>query len=282
MTLRSAGISVQKRVKSDLPELFWSFLRNRELIMQMARRDVVGKYRGSFAGLAWSFFNPVLMLAVYTFVFSVVFQARWNERIEHKFDFALILFAGLIAHGIFAECVVRAPTLILSNVNYVKKVVFPLETLVWAVLGSTLFHSAVSVAVLLLAQLLLSGSMPWTAVLLPVVLLPLSMMTLGVSWFLASAGVYFRDISQITVMFTTVMMFLSPIFYPLSAVPEGIRRWLELNPMAVFIEEVRNVLIFGNVPDFPRLFLLYAVAVFLGWAGFAWFQCTRRGFADVL
>ena len=124
-----------------------SVWRNRSLIVAMVKREVVGRYRGSIMGLAWSFFSPLLMLMIYTFVFSVVFKARWGVGGEEsKTDFAIILFVGMIVHGLFAECVNRAPALILSNVNYVKKVIFPLEILPWVAFGSALFHTAISVA----------------------------------------------------------------------------------------------------------------------------------------
>jgi lipopolysaccharide transport system permease protein len=183
--------------------MFTSLWQNRELIWQLTRREVAGRYRGSFIGLIWSFLNPVLMLIVYTFVFSFVFKSRWGVgNQESRADFAIILFVGMIVFGIFAEIVNRAPTLIITNVNYVKKVVFPLEILSWVSLGSVLFHSLVSLVVLLLAQLIINQSLSWTIVFFPFVLLPLIFASLGTAWFLASLGVYVRDIGQVTGVFT--------------------------------------------------------------------------------
>ena len=159
---------------TSIAALFASLWRNRQLILQMSRREVVGRYRGSAMGLAWSFFNPLLLLAVYTFVFSVVFKARWGtDGAESKGEFAILIFVGMIVHGLFAECVNRAPGLILANANYVKKVVFPLEVLPWVAMGATLFHAGISLIVLLLVQLILSHRLPWTAILLPLIVLPL-------------------------------------------------------------------------------------------------------------
>jgi lipopolysaccharide transport system permease protein len=260
-----------------------SLWRNRGLVLALIKREVVGRYRGSVMGMAWSFFNPLLMLVIYTFVFSVVFKARWGVGGEEsKTDFAIILFVGLIVHGLFAECVNRAPGLILSNVNYVKKVIFPLEILPWVAFGSTLFHTAISLVVLLLAQLILSQQMPWTVVFFPFILLPLVFATMGCAWFLAALGVYVRDIGQITGMFTTVLLFVSAVFYPISALPRGYQVWLQLNPLAFIIEEGRKSLIFGQLPDIGRWGLMLAAGILIAWAGFAWFQKTRRGFADVL
>ena len=267
---------------TSLAALFASFWRNRRLILQMSQREVVGRYRGSVMGLAWSFFNPVLLLSVYTFVFSTVFKSRWGVGGESKTVFAIMLFVGMIMHGLFAECVNRAPALILGNVNYVKKVVFPLEVLPWVAMGSTLFHSGVSVLVLLTAQLILSHSLPWTFVLLPLIALPLVFVTMGFSWFLAATGVFMRDIAQTTGIFTTVLMFLSPVFYPITSLPKEYQGWMQLNPLAFIIVQARQVLILGNMPDWSRLAIYSAVSLVVAWMGFWWFQKTRKGFADVL
>ena len=264
-------------------EMVASLWRNRNLLMVLTKREVVGRYRGSVMGIAWSFFNPILMLLVYTFVFSVVFKARWGvDGDEGKTGFAIVLFVGMIVHGLFAECLNRAPGLILSNANYVKKVIFPLEILPCVALGSALFHTAISLVVLLLAQLILNQQLVWTVLLFPCVLLPLVFATLGFAWFLAGLGVYVRDVGQITGMVTTVLLFLSPVFYPISALPEQYQTWLYLNPLTFIIEEGRNTLIFGRVPDIGAWGMLLAAGMLISWVGFAWFQKIRKGFADVL
>jgi lipopolysaccharide transport system permease protein len=264
-------------------EMFAGLWRYRELVAAMVERDIVGRYQGSLMGLAWSFFNPVFMLLVYTFVFSVVFNARWGQAPdESRTDFAIMLFVGIIVHGVFAECVNRAPGLILANASYVKKVVFPLEILPWVALGSALFHALASVVVLLLVQLVARHQLPWTAVLFPVVLLPLMFATMGFAWFLTALGVYVRDIGQMTVLFTTVLMFLSPVFYPASALPAQFQKWLWLNPLAPIIEDGRNTLILGKLPDPAGWTIALAMSLAIAWAGFAWFQKSRRGFADVI
>ena len=262
--------------------MFTSLWRNRQLILQMTRREVAMRYRGSVIGLAWSFINPLLMLIVYTFVFSVVFKARWGVEGESRTDFAIILFTGMIVFGLFAEIINRSPGQIVSNPNYVKKVVFPLEILSWVSLGSVLFHSLVSLAVLLLAQLIINFSLPWTVVLFPLILLPLIFASLGAAWFLAALGVYVRDIGQITTVFTTVLMFVSAVFYPVSALPEAYQTWLRLNPLVLIITESRKVLIFGSLPDWSWLGIALLMGLVIAFAGFWWFQKTRKGFADVL
>lgn len=275
--------SQRRRVTLPSPlAVFTTFSQHRDLIWQMTKRDVIGRYRGSIMGLLWSFFNPVLMLAVYTFFFGVVFKARWGEATESKADFAIVLFVGLIVHALFAECINRSPSIILSNVNYVKKVVFPLEVLPWITLGSALFHAMVSVLVLLVFIGFTQLQPSWTALLFPLVLFPLVLLTMGLSWFLASLGVFFRDVGQMTGVVTTVMLFLSPIFYPVSSLPEPYRVWLNLNPLTFIVEQGREVLLWGNTPDWGGLGLYTLVAATTAYGGLMWFQMTRRGFADVI
>ena len=260
-----------------------SLWRNRNLIVQMTRREVVGRYKGSVLGLAWSFLTPILMLAVYTFVFSVVFKARWGtDGDESKTQFALVLFVGMIVHGLFAEVLNRAPGLILSNVNYVKKVVFPLDVLPVIAMGAALFHASISLAVLLIAFALFNGYLHWTVIFIPVVLLPLVILTLGVAWIFASLGVFLRDVGQTVGIITTMMLFLAPIFYPITALPEEIRPWIMANPLTFIIEEARGVVILGRMPEWTGLGIYTLAATAVAWAGFAWFQKTRKGFADVL
>lgn len=268
---------------TTLSEVFASFFRNRKLIFQMAQREVLGRYRGSVIGLAWSFFNPLLMLGVYTFFFSFVFKARWGVAQDggHT-DFAVILFVGLIVHGLFAECINRAPTLINGNVSYVKKVIFPLEIFPWIAMGSAAFHATISVLVLLGLQLILAGSLSWTIILLPLIFLPLILVTLGFSWFFAATGVYLRDIGQVSGLITSVLLFVSPVFYPISVLPPPIRSLVMLNPLTLIIEESRKVLLFGETPNWIGLAIYTLVAVAIAWLGFWWFQKTRKGFADVL
>ena len=269
--------------RASIVEVYSSFMRNRKLIFQMAQREVLGRYRGSIMGLAWSFFNPLLMLGVYTFFFSFVFKSRWGvEQNAGHADFAIVLFVGLIIHGLFSECINRAPMLINGNVSYVKKVVFPLEIFPWIALGSALFHAAISVLVLLALQLIIVGSLPWTAIFFPMVVIPLIFVTLGFAWFLAATGVFVRDIGQLTGMITSVLMFVSPVFYPISVLPPKVQPLVMLNPLTLIIEESRKALLFGEIPNWSGLGIYTVVGIFIAWLGFWWFQKTRKGFADVL
>lgn len=263
-------------------EMIASLLRNRALIGALVKREVVGRYRGSLMGILWSFLNPIFMLAVYTFVFSFVFKARWNAGSDSKAEFALVLFSGLLVFNIFAECINRAPGLVLSNVNYVKKVVFPLEILPWVTVGASLFHMSVSLLVWMAAFVIFFGVPHLSIVYLPVVIFPLVLFIMGLSWALASLGVFLRDVGQFIGIVTTTLMFVSPIFYPATALPEEYRKFLYMNPLTPAIEQARDVLFWSKSPDFVMLAIYTAVAAVIAWAGFAWFQKTRKGFADVL
>jgi lipopolysaccharide transport system permease protein len=235
-------------------------------------------------GLAWSFFNPVLMLIVYTFVFSVIFKSRWGGAgaDDSKTQFALLLFVGMLVMGFLSDVLNRAPGLITGNVNYVKKVVFPLEVLPVMAVCSALFHSLISLGVLFGAFVLFNGTLQWTLVFIPLVLLPLVFLASGLAWVLASLGVFLRDIGQFVGIVTTGLMFLSPVFYPISAVPEQFRPYIMANPLTFIIEQAREVLIWGHSPYWLGLGLYTLVSLAVAWAGYAWFQKTRKGFADVL
>lgn len=263
--------------------LIRSTWHNRQLILALVRRDVTSRYRGSALGMLWTILNPLLMLSIYTFVFSEVFGMRWGGGThDSPRDFALMLFAGMLLFTLFSECVNRAPALIVANPNLVKRVVFPLEIQSWVVLLSGLFQTAVNLAVLLIAFLVLKGAPPWTALLIPVVILPLSLVILGLVWFLSSLGVYLRDTGQVVGHLVVMAMFLSPLFYPVTAIPERFRPLFFLNPLTMLMEEARKLLILGHLPNWSGLGLFTVTAALFAALGFWWFQRTRRGFADVI
>jgi lipopolysaccharide transport system permease protein len=249
----------------------------------MTRREIKKKYQGTLLGLAWSLINPLLMLSVYTFVFGVVFKSRWGTTgDESRIDFAINLFAGLIVFGIFSESLNQSPGLIISNANYVKRVIFPLEILSIVSVASILFNAAMSVFVLLLMQLIFKGSLPFTIIFFPLVVLPIILLGLGASWFFSALGVYLRDIGQVLGFLTTILLFTSAIFFPISALPEQYQSILKLNPLVLIIEQSRSVLVYGNAPDWVASFILLMIGGLAAWIGYWWFQKTRKGFADVI
>lgn len=258
-------------------------LRNRSLLWQFARRDVLGRYRGSLLGLAWTFLTPLLMLAVYSFVFVGVFRASWPGTPKGSgIEFALQVFAGLLVFNLFAEVASRAPNLVVEQPNLVKKVIFPIELLAWVTVLSGVFHLLISAGTLLVVLVLARGALPITALALPLVLLPFLPVLLGLCWFLSAVGVFVRDISPVMGMVVSLIMFLSPVFYSVNSLDPEIRFWMHLNPLTVIIEQVRAVLLMGQWPDWSALGLYGLVACIFAAVGATFFQLTRRGFADVL
>ncbi|HEY9111858.1 MAG TPA: ABC transporter permease [Rhodanobacteraceae bacterium] len=261
---------------------YLALTRHFALVMQMARRNVAGRYRGSFAGLFWSFFSPLLMLVIYTFVFGVIFKSRWNEQTTNHFQYAMVLFAGLNISTFFSECAQRATTLIVEHSNFVKRVVFPLETLTWSTIGSGLFHLFVSTIVLLAVLPFVMGYVPWTVIFFPIVVVCFLPFVAASVWLLASLGVYVRDLSQVVGIVTMALMFLAPILYPRTLIPVPYRALLYFNPLTIIAEASQNVLVFGRPPVWSHL-AFYALASWLvAWLAFAWFEQTRKGFADVV
>ena len=259
-----------------------AFLLHWSLTLALARRDVLGRYQGATFGLFWSLISPFLLLGIYTFAFGTVMGGRWPQVDTQQVSFSIILFAGLIVHGMFAECLTRAPGLILANPNFVTRIIFPLDILPWPMLLSALFHAGMNVLVFIVLRLLLDGQFSWTIALLPLVLTPLIVLILGVSWFLASLGVYLRDISQVTGLLSMALLFLSSALIPVDAVPESYQWVFVLNPLTTIIDEARNVMLWGRLPDWMALLRYLVVAIGVMYLGRAWFAFTRKGFADVL
>lgn len=256
--------------------------RQRVLLRRMTWREISARYRESVLGTIWAVINPLLMLAIYTFVFGYMLKSKWPGQGDNKLLFAVTLFAGLIVNTLFAETVNNSTKVIVDNANYVKKVVFPLEMLPLVVLGTALFHAAVSFGILLVANELVGTGLHWTMLLLPLVVAPIVLATAGVAWMLASLGVFLRDASQIVGFVTAFMMFLSPIFYPLSAFPPTLQKWLFLNPLTLPVVQVRQVVINAALPAWRELAISYAVGLIVAAVGLWWFERTRQGFADVV
>lgn len=271
-----------QKLKTRPSEVISSLVRNRELLIALTKREIIGKYKGSLLGVLWSFLTPVFMLLVYTFVFSVVFKARWSGGSDSKSEFALILFAGLLVFNLFSECISRAPNLVLLNSNYVKKIVFPLEILPWVILGAATFHLMVSLLVWLIFYVILFGTPHATVLLFPLVLLPLILFSAGLSWWLSSLGVYWRDVGQFIGVIITALMFLSPIFYPVTSLPKAFQTVVYLNPLSIVIEQTREILFWGRIPNIIQWVAFLLGSSIIAWLGFIWFQKTRKGFADVL
>lgn len=259
-----------------------SMWRNRVLLARLSKREIESRYRGSLLGLFWAILVPCLLLGVYTFVFSVVFEARWGERVQSKGEFSLVLFLGLIIFNLFSECISRAPGQMLANVSYIKKVVFPLEILPWVNMFAALFNALLSYGVLLLAHCFIIGIPPLATVVVPLLFLPVILSTVGLSLLLSSIGVFIRDLQQVVGVLLMVLMFLTPIFYPLTSIPERLRPLISASPLAAVIEESRRLLFWGQLPNLSLWALLLVLSYLTLWFGYWWFVKTKKGFADVI
>ncbi len=258
-------------------------LKHGDLLRQFTVRNIAGRYRGSILGMGWSIAHPLVMLAVYTFVFGIVFKSRFGQsNSDSCLDFSLALFAGLTVFNLFTESVNRACSIVRTNVNLVKKVVFPLELLCISLVGEGLFHYLISTTILVVGVGLFLHTLSWTLLLLPLVAIPLLLFVLGCAWILAATGVFFKDIDYSIAILTTVLFFLTPIFYPVSAVPERLQILIQLNPLAVFVDTCRRLVIWKMMPDWPWYLYATALSVAMFCLGFALFERTKRSFADVL
>jgi lipopolysaccharide transport system permease protein len=259
-----------------------SLVRHRELLLNLIRRNVAARYRGSFLGIGWTVLQPLLMLAVYTYVFGVVFQTRWRPESAGHGEFALALFCGLIPFGFLAECASAAPSAVIANANYVKRVVFPLELLPVVTVGSAFVVAAMNTLVLVGATFVVLGVPPPTVLLLPVAAVPCVLLGLALAWLLAMLGVFVRDTASIVAFLTQVVFFMTPIVYPPSAVPERFRDLVYLNPLAVLVELWRALALGIVAAPWFEAGILTAVAAVLGLVGRAVFIRAQRAFADVL
>lgn len=260
-----------------------TLINNRAIIVALTKREIQARYKGSILGILWTVIYPLIMLGIYTFVYSVIFKAKWGTGAETTVEFALVLFIGIILYNFFVECISRSSSIILSQVNYVKKIVFPLEVLPVTVLGSALFHMAISFVIWIIFYVILYKSFPpATIIFLPVVILPLFLFILSAAWFLSAAGVYLRDLPQIIALLMSVLIFITPIFYPLSAVPVHYQFLFYLNPLTFILEQARDILIWGKMPHWSSLLLITIAYIGLTCLSFKWFQINKKGFADVI
>jgi lipopolysaccharide transport system permease protein len=273
----------------NLSSLAQSIFQNRQLLWELSKRDAWGRYKQSYLGILWAFVVPLMLLFVYQFVFGEIFKSKWSSSsgnatagLHSRYEFALVLFVGLMLFNFFSECINRAPTAVLSNPNYVKKIIFPLELLPVVILVSSLTHLTVSFFLFSVAHVMVTGYLGLEILLFPLVLAPFVVMVIALLYLFSALGVYLRDIAQLTGLLSMILMFLAPIFYPVTAVPEHMRWLMHLNPLTLPVEAARDVLLFSSIPDASALGLYLVISLSLLTLTFAFFQAARRGFADVL
>ena len=261
---------------------FMSAVNHRALLQQMVKRELGNRYQGTLLGWLWSLLNPLMMLLLYTFVFKVIFKARWPDIENSNIEFASVLFIGLLVHGFFAEVLTRSTTIIVENKNYVKKVVFPLPVLAWTITLTALINMLLGFAILLVFMVIMCKTFSFVFILFPLVLIPFAMLAVGCCWFLSSLAVYFRDLVLIIPPLSTLMLFSSTTFFPLEKAPALIQPVLRFNPLTVIIDSIRDLLVYGRLPDMGLLMVYSMVALAAFWMGHWIFKKLSRGFSDVL
>ena len=259
-----------------------SWLRNRHLLGALTRRDVLVRYKGSALGLVWSFIHPLVLLAVYTVVFTVFLHMKWNEAGDRWGEFTVMMFCGLIPFQVFSEVMSKAGSLVVASPSYVKRIAFPVEVLPWVAVGSAMLHALISFGVLLAAVRLMFGALPWTVLYLPVILVPFILTTVALAMFLAACGVFLRDLNHTVSVAVNILFFLTPIFYSSDRVRPSVQWLLFINPVAYVAANVRKVCVQGLTPVWSSWLLYLGISLVLVLLVAGWFQRVRVRFADVM
>ncbi|MCR9070821.1 MAG: ABC transporter permease [Alphaproteobacteria bacterium] len=271
------------RFLSTPADIARSLARHRLILRQLVRRDILSRYRKSALGMLWALLTPLLTFVVYAYVFSAILKVRFPSRVpDVEYNYGIILFSGLMLHFFITEVLTRSPVLVLENVNFVKKVVFPLEMLSLVATGSAAVTLGFNFLVLVAAVLVFNGAVPWTVLLVPLAWIPFFAVVIGISWFFASLGVYLRDIGHVVGILSTVLLFGSPILFPPETLPEFLKTLIWFNPLSIPVHATRDLALWGVMPNLEHLAIYSAAAFVFLWCGAFWFQRTKRGFADVL
>jgi lipopolysaccharide transport system permease protein len=259
----------------------WELPGHSELIFSLAKRELLARYKGSALGIVWALLTPVVMIAIFTFIFAGIFGARFGASHSH-WDYALYLFCGLLPWTMFQETLQQSASTIVAHANLVKRVVFPLETLPVAQAFSSFGNQLFATIALLVATLVIQKELHITALWFPLLVIPQLLFTLGAAWLIASLGVFLRDIAQGITLLLMAWMYLTPIIYPESIVPERFRVFINLNPFTSLVRSYRRIFLEGVAPDWSGLAYFTVIAIVSFMVGYWWFARTRKNFADVI
>ena len=255
----------------------------RELLWQFTLRNVELRHKGSHLGLIWSFRNPLLMLGLYVLVFGYVFGGSFGVRSdETKLDYALGVFMGLALFHFIGEVLATSPSLIVSNPNFVKKVVFPLEILPASGVGGAAFHMMVSLGLFLLGLQFFGNGLHLGVLWLPIIVLPILFLCLGIAWFFSALGVFFRDVGQIMQFLTLALMYASGVFNSARKFPPSAWAFLRFNPILLAVELARDAVLWQRPLNFHHLAYTYVFGLTACYLGYAAFRRMKPAFADVL
>ncbi|MEG0577648.1 MAG: ABC transporter permease [Bacilli bacterium] len=255
----------------------------RELLFQLTYRDVTARYKGSYLGITWALLNPLVMLGIYSFIFITIFDLRWGlDNNNNKTLYTLMIFSGLVPFYIFSESINRSITVLSSNANYVKKVVFPLELLPISTVFSIVINNMFGLFLLIVGKLIFLDTANWTMIYIPLILIPLVLLSMGLSLALSALGVYIRDLVHAVGLIVNILFYMSPIFYDSSIVPEPFNSFINLNPLTSIITQIRNVILLGQPLDLNSYIITFVGSILVFITGIGIFKYFRRGFSDVL
>lgn len=256
--------------------------KNAYLLKKLTQQEIEAKYKGSVLGILWSIFVPLLMLVIYTFVFSEIFSAKWSVDTTNKFEFAMILFCGLASFNMISEVMNRSTNLIIGNTNYVKKVIFPLELLPISVVFAAVFNCIISYLVLIVANAVLNSTISRTVLQSIPAIIPLIVLALGITYTLSALAVYLKDLASVIGIILMLLMYSSPVFFSLEAVPSKFQIICVMNPMTYIIENMRNVILYGENLNISFYIISLTVSMVTLLIGYIIFNRAKEGFADVL
>lgn len=279
---RDATCSQRMVEWAGLLHVIRSWKRHAELIRALTRREVLQRYRGSMLGLCWSVMNPLVLLLIYTVVFSTIMRSSWNEQMSGFGIFAIMMYCGLIPYNFFSEVLSSSSTLIVSKPNYVRRVAFPLEILPVVMIGNGLIHALIAIGILLAGILLVVGHLPWTCLLLPLVWIPFIINCLAISFFLSTVSTFIRDVQHLVGILMVAMFFVTPVFYSSDKVPAYLRWMLYVNPVAYVAENTRKICVYGLLPDWKSWLCFAGISLGLLYLAACWFQVIRKRFPDVI
>jgi len=253
------------------------------LIKSLLIREIESRYRGSMLGLGWNILTPLLMLLVFSFVFQEIFQAKWPNRVDGEdINFTYNLFIGLSTFWFFSDVIGRAPALFSSSPNYIKKVIFPLELLVLVLVLSSLFYFSINILIILGLSFIVGDGLSFSLLYLPLVIGVSLPLLYAFAMILASFGVYLKDVGMIVGVLLNLLMFLSPVFYPVESIPERLQFLFLMNPLTLIIEQLREIIVYGVKIDLSATFIYGIVALCFYFIAKKLFNVLKKGFADVL
>ncbi len=280
-TAGNAMTSVAKAIRATV-DVVRSYGTHRGLLLALVKREVAARYRGSALGFIWSLLTPLALLATYTLVFGYFFNMKWNPEHDGPGYFVVMLFCGLIPFNFFSEVMSRSPELILRSPNYVKRIAFPVQLLPAVVIGASFFHAMIATGLLLTLIAIVVGGLPVTALYLPLVWIPLLIVTLALSLLVSASGIFIRDLTHGVGLVLSVLFFLTPIIYPAGFIPEPWRWMLWLNPVACAVLQIRETCVEGIPLNFRMWGYQMAGSLVLFGLVAGWFKVVSRRFADVM